>query len=119
MMHRLPETQRNADKITQEERSNTKEQRNRETARNHVPHGEPVGVTGAQIQVQNVPEPRQVTLPGGLVKTEVRLDLRNLVGRERLGRIYPALHGSGLLRTRNHLLHRSTRQQLDKDKAYQ
>ena len=80
VMHRLPEAQRNTDKVTQEERGDSKEQRNRETARNHVPHGEPICVTGAQVQVQNVPEPSQVTLPGGLVKTEVRLDLRNLVG---------------------------------------
>ena len=119
VMHGLPEAKRDADKVTQEERGNAEEQRYREAAHDDIPDQEAVGVAGAEIQVQHVPEPGQVALPGGLVKTEVRLDLGNLVGRERLGGIYAALHCRGLLRTRDHFLHGPTRQELDEDEAHQ
>ena len=119
MMHGLPQTERNANQVTQEERSDTEEQRNREAAHDDIPDREAVGVAGTEVEVQHVPEPGQVALPGGLVKAEVRLDLGNLVGRERLGSIYPALHGRGLLRTRNHFLHGTARQKLDEDEAHQ
>ena len=118
-MHRLPKSQRNADKVTQEERRNAKEQRNREAAHDNVPHRESVRITFTEIQMQYVPKPREVTLPRGLVKAEVRLDLRNLVWRERLGRIYPTLHRRCLLRTRNQLFDGAARQKLNQNKAHQ
>ena len=118
-MHRLPKSKRNADKVTQEERRNAKEQGNRETAHNNVPHRESIRVAFTEIQMQYIPEPRKVTLPRGLVKAEVRLDLRNLVRRERLGRIHPALHRRRLLRTRNQLFDGAARQKLNQNKAHQ
>lgn len=119
MMHGLPQTERDANQITQEERGDTEEQRNREAAHDDIPDRETVGVAGTEVEVQNVPEPGQVAFPSGLVKAEVRLDLGYLVGRKRLGGIYPALHGRGLLRTRNHFLHGTARQKLDEYKTHQ
>ena len=119
VMHSLPESKRNADKVAQEKRRHAKEQRNRETAYNHVPDRESVRVAFPEVQVQHVPKPREVAFPRGLVKTKVCLDLRNLVRRKRLGGIYATLHRSGLLRTRNQLFHRASRQELNQDKAHQ
>ena len=119
VMYRLPEAKRYTDQVAQEERRDTEEERNREAAHDDVPDRKTVGVARAQVQVQHVPEPREVTLPGGLVKTEVRLDLRYLVGRQSLRGIHPALHGRGLLRTRNHFLHGAARQHLDENKTHQ
>jgi len=55
VMNRLPQSKRNADKVAQEERCHAKEQRNRKTAHDDIPHGESVRVAFTEIQVQYVP----------------------------------------------------------------